>query len=409
MDGDLQNLPDDAETLKAMIADMRRSQSSLQAEVAALRAAGVDAQARIDRLQLLLKTIQRATYGRSSEKLDESQYAFTFEEVQTGLGAVDAMLQKLSPTPPRKSGGRRPLPAHLERVEEIIEPDDQPCSCGACARVKIGEDVSERLDVVAPKFRVIVTRRPRYACQACRENIVQAPAPARLIAGGIATERLLAGIAVSKYADGLPLYRQEAIFAREKVELGRNLMASWMGHVGFHLEPLADRLFQLIRAGDRIFADETTLPVLAPGRGRTRKGWLWTYLRDDRPYGGAGRRLSSIASKTAALRDASNAIWPGGRAFSNATAIPPIASSRNLTGPAGRPRWPAVGRICGASSTNSTSRACRKQLPGRLSASLTCGPWRSKSKAAIRQPGLQRGVARQRRSSMSSWPGGKAS
>ena len=149
MDGDLQNLPDDAETLKAMIADMRRSQSSLQAEVAALRAAGVDAQARIDRLQLLLKTIQRATYGRSSEKLDESQYAFTFEEVQTGLGAVDAMLQKLSPTPPRKSGGRRPLPAHLERVEEIIEPDDQPCSCGACARVKIGEDVSERLDVVA--------------------------------------------------------------------------------------------------------------------------------------------------------------------------------------------------------------------------------------------------------------------
>ena len=288
MDGDLQNLPDDAETLKAMIAEMRRSQSSLQAEVAALRAAGVDAQARIDRLQLLLKTIQRATYGRSSEKLDESQYAFTFEEVQTGLGAVDAMLQKLSPTPPRKSGGRRPLPAHLERVEEIIEPDDQPCSCGACARVKIGEDVSERLDVVAPKFRVIVTRRPRYACQACRENIVQAPAPARLIEGGIATERLLAGIAVSKYADGLPLYRQEAIFARDKVELGRNLMASWMGHVGFHLEPLADRLFQLIRAGDRIFADETTLPVLAPGRGRTRKGWLWTYLRDDRPYGGAG-------------------------------------------------------------------------------------------------------------------------
>ena len=288
MDGDLQDLPDDAATLKAMIGDMRLSQSSLQAEIAALRAAGLDAQARIDRLQLLLKTIQRATYGRSSEKLDESQYAFTFEEVQTGLGAVEAMLRKLSPTPPRKSGGRRPLPAHLERVEEIIEPDDQPCSCGACARVKIGEDVSERLDVVAPKFRVIVTRRPRYACQTCRENIVQAPAPARLIEGGIATERLLAGIAVSKYADGLPLYRQEAIFAREKVELGRNLMASWMGHVGFHLEPLADRLFQLIRAGDRIFADETTLPVLAPGRGRTRKGWLWTYLRDDRPYGGAG-------------------------------------------------------------------------------------------------------------------------
>jgi len=288
MEGDLHELPDDPAALKAMIADMRASHSSLEAEVAALRSAGADAQARIDRLQLLLKTIQRATYGRSSEKLDESQYAFTFEEVQTGLGAVDAQLQKSHPTPARKSGGRRPLPAHLERVEEVIEPEDQPCSCGACARVKIGEDVSERLDVVAPKFRVIVTRRPRYACQSCRESIVQAPAPARLIEGAIATERLLASIAVSKYADGLPLYRQEGIFARDKVELGRNLMAGWMGHVGFHLEPLANRLFQIIRAGDRIFADETTLPVLAPGRGRTRTGWLWTYLRDDRPFGGAG-------------------------------------------------------------------------------------------------------------------------
>jgi transposase len=288
MEGDLHELPDDPAVLKAMIADMRRSNTSLEAEVAALKTASADAQARIDRLQLLLKTIQRATYGRSSEKLDESQYAFAFEEVQTGLGAVEAKLEKLGSTPARKSGGRRPLPAHLERIEEIIEPEERACSCGACARVKIGEDVSERLDVVAPKFQVIVTRRPRYACQACRESIVQAPAPARLIEGGIATERPLAGIAVSKYADGLPLYRQEAIFARDKVELGRNLMAGWMGHVGFHLEPLADRLFQIIRAGDRIFADETTLPILAPGRGRTRKGWLWTYLRDDRPYRGAG-------------------------------------------------------------------------------------------------------------------------
>lgn len=287
MDSDLHDLPDDPAALKAMLAGMRRSNVSLEAEVAALKAASADAQARIERLQLLLKTIRRATYGRSSEKLDDSQYAFAFEEVQTGIAAVEAGLEKLRPSP-GKPGGRRPLPAHLERIEEVIEPEEQTCACGACARVKIGEDVSERLDVVAPKFRVIVTRRPRYACAACRESIVQAPAPARLIEGGIATERLLASIAVSKYADGLPLHRQEAIFAREKVELGRNLMAGWMGHVGFHLEPLADRLFQLIRDGERIFADETTLPVLAPGRGRTRTGYLWTYLRDDRPYGGAG-------------------------------------------------------------------------------------------------------------------------
>ena len=316
MDTALDNLPDDPETLKAMLAellsaninlqssqaaleakvtalhaantDMQSVQTALEAQAAALHAANVDRQARIERLQLLLRTIQRATYGKSSEKLDDSQYAFAFEEVQTALGEIEAQLERLEPKQPRPSSGRRPLPAHLERVEEIIEPEAGVCACGSCARVKIGEDVTERLDVIAPKFRVIVTRRPRYACTTCRENIVQAPAPAHLIEGGLPTERLLASIAVSKYADGLPLYRQEAIYAREKVELGRNLMANWMGHVGFHLEPLAERLFEHVRAGERIFADETTLPVLSPGRGKTKTGYLWTYLRDDRSYGGSG-------------------------------------------------------------------------------------------------------------------------
>jgi len=303
------NLPDDPETLKAMIAsmqssqaaleakvavlhaanaDLQSSQTALEAQVAALHAVNIDRQARIDRLQLLLRTIQRATYGKSSEKLDESQYAFAFEEVQTALGDIEAELQRLEPKQPRPSSVRRALPAHLERIEEVIEPEALACICGSCARVQIGEDVNERLDVIAPKFRVIVTRRPRYACTACRESIVQGPAPAHLIEGGLPTERLLASIAVSKYADGLPLYRQEAIYAREKVDLGRNLMANWMGHVGFHLEPLAERLFEHIRAGERIFADETTLPVLSPGRGKTKTGYLWTYLRDDRSYGGSG-------------------------------------------------------------------------------------------------------------------------
>ncbi|MFM8858791.1 MAG: IS66 family transposase [Methylocystis sp.] len=289
MDITRDTLPDDPETLKAMIAELLSARTAFEAEVATLQAANLDKQARIDRLQLLLKTIQRATYGRSSEKLDQSQYAFAFEEVQTALGEIEAQLDRSEPKNKKQPGGRRPLSAHLERIEEIIEPEETTCACGACARVKIGEDVSERLDVIAPKFRVIVTRRPRYACSACRENIVQAPAPAHLIEGGIPTEGLLASIAVSEYADGLPLYRQEAIYARERVDLGRNLMANWMGHVGFHLEPLAARLFDLIREGDRIFADETTLPVLSPGRGRTKQGYLWTYLRDDRSYGGAGR------------------------------------------------------------------------------------------------------------------------
>ena len=157
----LDNLPDDPETLKAMIAELRSAninmqslQTALEAEVAALHAANIDRQARIDRLQLLLKTIQRATYGKSSEKLDESQYAFAFEEVQTALGDIEAQLERLEPKQPRPSSGRRALPAHLERIEVVIEPEAEACACGSCARVKIGEDVTERLDVIAPMSRI---------------------------------------------------------------------------------------------------------------------------------------------------------------------------------------------------------------------------------------------------------------
>ena len=203
--------------------------------------------------------------------------------------------------------------------------------------MKIGEDVSERLDVVPAKFRVIVTRRPRYACSACRESIVQAPAPAPLIEGGVATERLLAVIAVSKYADGLPLDRQEPIYAREKVELPRNLMAGCMGHVGFHLEPLAERLFQLVRAGERIFADVTTLPVLAPGRGRTRSGYLWTYLRDDRPFGGAGPPIVVYRFENSRAAERLQRHLADGAASSNATATTPKSS---VTRSMSRFRWP---------------------------------------------------------------------
>lgn len=169
----------------------------------------------------------------------------------------------------------------------MVEPDPAPCGCGSHDRVKIGEDVSERLDVVPAKFRVIVTRRPKYACKACREGVVQAPAPARLIEAGLPTEALLAPVAVSKYSDGLPLYRQAEIYRRDGADLGRNLMAGWMGRVGFHLEPLAERVVHHIRAGPRVFADETRLPTLAPGRGKTKSAWLWTYARDDRPFSGS--------------------------------------------------------------------------------------------------------------------------
>lgn len=282
MISDVAELPDDVETLKAMVVAAR-------AETATLQAAKADAEARIDRLHALLKTLERARYGRRSEMLDPDQHEFTFEEIQTGLGAIEAKLDAVSkPSGPRAPRPRKKLPAHLERIEVVIEPEVSCGTCGSAERIKIGEDVSERLDVVPAKFRVIVTHRPRYACTACREGMAQAPAPAHLIEAGIPTEALLAHIAVAKYADGLPLYRQEAIFGRDRIELSRHLMAGWMGRIGFHLEPLADRVFEHIRAGERIFADETTLPTLEPGAGKAKIAWLWAYVRDDRSFGGTG-------------------------------------------------------------------------------------------------------------------------
>ncbi|WP_436004478.1 IS66 family transposase, partial [Rhizobium sp. LjRoot30] len=167
---------------------------------------------------------------------------------------------------------------------EVIEPNI-PDDCVGLEKVLIGEDSSERLDVVPPKFRVIVTRRPKYAFRG-RDGVIQAAAPAHIIESGLPSERLLAYIAVSKYADGLPLYRQEAIYMRDGVEISRSLMAQWMGHLGFELQLLADYILERVKAGERVFADETSLPTLAPGTGKVTKAWLWAYARDDRPYGG---------------------------------------------------------------------------------------------------------------------------
>ncbi|HUZ66468.1 MAG TPA: IS66 family transposase [Beijerinckiaceae bacterium] len=277
----LADLPDDVETLKAMVL-------ATADENAQLRAIKDDAEARIARLYAILKMLERARYGRRSERLDDDQTRFAFDEIETGLGAIEAELDRAAPKREREARPRKNFPAHLERVEIVIEPQALVCACGACERIKIGEDVSERLDVVPARFRVIVTRRPKYACKACREGVAQANAPARLIEAGLPSEGLLAHVAVSKYADGLPLYRQEGIYARDQVDLSRSTMAGWMGRVGFHLAPLAERVMDHIRAGERIFADETTLPTLAPGSGKAKTAWLWTYARDDRPFGRDG-------------------------------------------------------------------------------------------------------------------------
>ncbi|HEX2020669.1 MAG TPA: IS66 family transposase, partial [Aurantimonas sp.] len=150
----------------------------------------------------------------------------------------------------------------------------------------IGEDVAERLDIVPAQFRVLVTRRPRYGCRSCEGIVVQAPAPARLIEGGIPTEATVAQVLVSKYADHLPLYRQAQIYARQGVHLDRSTLADWVGRAAFLLRPIHERLLGHLKSSTKLFADETTAPVLDPGRGRTKTGQLFAYARDDRPFGG---------------------------------------------------------------------------------------------------------------------------
>jgi transposase len=190
---------------------------------------------------------------------------------------------------PRKAN-RGSLPANLERIEQIVDVEEvdgiRACPCCGGALHQIGEDVAERLDVVPTTFRVLVTRRPRYGCRSCESAVVQAPAPARIVEGGIPTEALIAQVLVAKYADHLPLYRQAQIYARQGVQLDRSTLADWVGRAAWYLRPLRDHILERLRRSQRLFADETTAPVLDPGRGRTKTGQLWAYARDDRPWGG---------------------------------------------------------------------------------------------------------------------------
>ena len=168
----------------------------------------------------------------------------------------------------------------------VVDIDDHACPCCRNALHRIGEDVGERLDIVPAQFRVLVVRRPKYACRACEDVVVQAPAPARLIEGGLPTEATVAQVLVSKYADHLPLYRQAQIYARQGIKLDRSTLADWVGRAAFLLRPVHERLLDQLKASTKLFADETTAPVLDPGRGRTKTGQLWAYARDDRPWGG---------------------------------------------------------------------------------------------------------------------------
>jgi transposase len=251
----------------------------------------------IEHLKAQLAVLRRARFGRSSEKLDREieQLELVLGELEESVAESNARTEqaKKDPASPtrtkptdRKPSGRKPLPAHLPRERVLHEPASVCACCGGKVLRKIGDDVTEVLEYVPSSFTVIQHVRPKMSCRAC-ETIVQAPPPSLPIERGRPGPGLLAHVAVSKYADGLPLYRQSAIYARQGVDLDRSTMADWMGSAAALLRPLVEAIRKHVCAGPVLHADDTTVPVLAPGLGRTRTGRLWAVVRDERSWAGA--------------------------------------------------------------------------------------------------------------------------
>lgn len=267
-------LPDNPALLKAMV-------SAQQAE--------------IEHLKFIIAKFRRMQFGRRSEQMDDTlaQLELALEELECvraeqGAGdesaaspaVAEAGPEADTPAKPR----RKPLPDHLPRESVEHLPTDCCCpDCGAALK-KLGEDVAEVLEYVPASFKVIRHVRPKLACTAC-DHIIQASAPSRPIAKGLAGPGLLAHVLVAKYCDHLPLYRQSAIYAREGIELERSTLAGWVGQCNQLFRPLLNALKQYVLSATKLHADDTPVPVLAPGEGKTKTGRLWTYVRDDRPAG----------------------------------------------------------------------------------------------------------------------------
>src|SRR3954463_957828 len=294
----LDDLPRDPEWLLPQLQHMAEGVAAERSRGAALEtdrdtvlAERDAAQAEIEKLRLLIRRLQRGQFGRRSERLDPDQLQLGLEDLEqtaaaAEAGQAEAAAKSSTPRAPRRRN-LGALPAHLPRVEVLVDLEDKSCPCCGGSLHVIGEDTSEMLHIVPAVLRVRVIRRPRYACRACEEAVVQAPAPERPITGGMATEALLAHVLVAKYADFLPLYRQAQIFARQGIELDRSTLCDWVGRACWWLEPLWRVLHRHVMTSTKIFADDTLLPVLDPGRGRTKTGRLWGYAVDDRPWGGS--------------------------------------------------------------------------------------------------------------------------
>ncbi|AQH05063.1 transposase (plasmid) [Burkholderia sp. KK1] len=286
-------LPDDIEALKALLLaretalrERENDLANLRDTLTTLQKTLADRALEIEHQKLWIAKLQRMQFGRKSEKIDcqIEQLELRLEDLQADDGAANVDAPMRSRPEGRKSTGRKPLPDHLPRIDGVHLPDDACCpQCGG-ALGELGEDVAEQLDYVPGHWHVIRHRRLKKACTCC-DCIVQAPPPGRPIDRGIPGPGLLAHVLVGKFCDHLPLYRQSVIYARDGVELSRSTLADWVDQCSALLRPLVEVIRRYVMAASKIHADDTPVPVLEPGNGKTRTARLWTYVRDHRPAG----------------------------------------------------------------------------------------------------------------------------
>jgi transposase len=274
-------LPNDVERLQALL---RTAHGALEAMSAQLRARDV----LIEHLKLQLARLKRMKFGRSSEQLAAqiAQLEFSLEELEANAAALPVPTTQAPADKPAAKPTRKPLPDHLPREPHVHQPHTGSCTCPDCGGTlrALGEDVSEMLEFVPEHWKVIKHVRPKYSCSAC-QTIVQAHAPSRPIERSYAAPGLLAHVLVAKYCDHLPFYRQSQIYARDGVEIERATLADWGGAASALLDPLLGALEDYVTSADKLHADDTPIPVLAPGTGKTKTGRLWAYVRDDRSAG----------------------------------------------------------------------------------------------------------------------------
>lgn len=287
MSGAAHNLPNDTKKLQALLLQTQQTlaaeRAAAQDTIAELKSRLKNRDIELQHLQLQLAKLRRMQFGRSSEKLAQEieQLELRLEELETAQ-ALEAPLIEASVTE-RKQPARKPLPEKLPR-ETVTHP--APCQCPDCGGTltAMGTEVTEELEYVPARFKVIRHERDKFACRGC-DTVITAPMPARPIEKGLAGPGLLAHVLVSKYVDHLPLYRQSLMFEREGIELERSTLAGWVGQTAQMMAPLGEALGRYVRAGGKLHADDTPVPVLKPGKGRTKTGRFWTYVRDDRPAG----------------------------------------------------------------------------------------------------------------------------